>query len=185
MKTSRLMQAFKTAALTLMIATSAHAGAFIKFDGIDGEVTDRDHKNWSEISSFSQAIHAPGVSSATGASRRAGLAKFDALTIARELDKASPRLAEAVAKGSIFPTVTLELTRRSGEGSLTFYKVLLKNARVTSYQLNGQADGVPSEQLQITFESVTVTYTSYADGAGKAGRGDKVEFSWDVAGGKE
>ena len=30
--------------------------AFVKYDGIDGEATDKDHKGWSDLLSFSQVI---------------------------------------------------------------------------------------------------------------------------------
>ena len=30
--------------------------AFIKFDGVDGEAQDRDHRDWSDLESFSQAM---------------------------------------------------------------------------------------------------------------------------------
>lgn len=35
--------------------------AYIKFDGIEGESTDKDHKGWSDLMSFGQAIHTPSV----------------------------------------------------------------------------------------------------------------------------
>jgi len=34
--------------------------AYIKFDGIDGESQDKDHKEWIDILSFSQGMHQPG-----------------------------------------------------------------------------------------------------------------------------
>ena len=45
--------------------------AYIKFDGVDGEAQDKDHKGWSDIMSFSQGLHQPGGGS-TGATRRRG-----------------------------------------------------------------------------------------------------------------
>jgi len=33
--------------------------AYIKFDGVDGESKDKDHKGWSDLMSFGQAIHTP------------------------------------------------------------------------------------------------------------------------------
>ena len=76
--------------------------AYIKFDGIDGESLDKDHKGWSDLASFGQALHQPG-GSGTGATRRRGDVIMEDLTCSKELDKASPKIAEAVAKGEGFP----------------------------------------------------------------------------------
>jgi type VI secretion system secreted protein Hcp len=38
---------------------------FIKFDGIDGECNDKDHKNWSDLLSLSWGLHNAGAG-ATG-----------------------------------------------------------------------------------------------------------------------
>ncbi|MDI9446743.1 MAG: type VI secretion system tube protein Hcp, partial [Planctomycetota bacterium] len=43
--------------------------AYIKFDGVDGEAQDAQHKNWSDILSFSQGIRVPGGGQ-TGPTRR-------------------------------------------------------------------------------------------------------------------
>ncbi|MCA9172821.1 MAG: type VI secretion system tube protein Hcp, partial [Planctomycetales bacterium] len=83
--------------------------AYIKFDGVDGESLDKDHSKWSDIQSFSQGMHQPGAS-ATGAARRRGDVILDALHVSKELDKASPKLAEAVCKGKVFPKVEIHLT---------------------------------------------------------------------------
>ncbi len=45
--------------------------AYIKFDGVDGEAQDKDHKDWSDLASFSQGLQQPG-GGATGATRRRG-----------------------------------------------------------------------------------------------------------------
>ncbi len=39
--------------------------AFLKIDGIPGESTDDKHKDWIEITSYSQAIHQPASSTAS------------------------------------------------------------------------------------------------------------------------
>ena len=43
---------------------------YIQFDGVKGESLDTNHKDWSDIVSFSQVIHKPGTG--TGVHRRRG-----------------------------------------------------------------------------------------------------------------
>lgn len=101
--------------------------AFIKFDGVDGEALDKDHKTWSDLASFGQALHQPG-GGATGATRRRGDVIMEDLTCSKELDKASPKIAEAVAKGKVFPKVEIHLTASTtDEGRVTYYAYALTN----------------------------------------------------------
>ncbi|TWU21991.1 Hcp family type VI secretion system effector [Novipirellula artificiosorum] len=153
--------------------------AYIKFDGVDGECQDKDHKKWSDLLSFSQGIHKPG-GSATGATRRRGDTILEDLQCVKELDKSSPKIAEAVCKGKVFPKVEIDLTASyTDAGRVTYYRYELKNVSVTSYQIGGagQADDVPTENFSLNFEEIKVTYTEN-DSAGK--RKGNVEYSWKV-----
>ena len=45
--------------------------AFMKFDGVDGESKDKDHKTWIDVLSLDKGVHKPG-GGATGQTRRRG-----------------------------------------------------------------------------------------------------------------
>ena len=157
--------------------------AYIKFDGVDGESLDKDHSKWSDIQSFSQGMHQPGAS-ATGAARRRGDVILDALHVSKELDKASPKLAEAVCKGKVFPKVEIHLTgSTSDSGRTTYYAYELKNVLVSSYNIggSGQSEQVPMEDFSLNFEEIKVTYTEFDSKGSKKGN---VEYSWKVEEGK-
>lgn len=157
--------------------------AYIKFDGVDGESLDKDHSKWSDIQSFSQGMHQPGAS-ATGAARRRGDVIIDALHVSKELDKASPKLAEAVCKGKVFPKVEIHLTgSTSDSGRTTYYAYELKNVLVSSYNIggSGQSEQVPMEDFSLNFEEIKVTYTEFDSKGSKKGN---VEYSWKVEEGK-
>jgi len=180
-----------------------HSSAYIKFEGIDGESQNKDHDGWSEIVSFSQPISQPG-GGATGPTRRRGEVVIGDIVVVKELDKASPKLAESVCKGKVFPKVEIHLTGPS-EGSTcqgTFYAYELKNVMITSYKVTGsnplayaliaaapdvtmpysgpfivQAVDAPMEELSLNFEQIKVTYTE-CDSSGKS-KGN-VEYTWKV-----
>lgn len=153
--------------------------AYIKFEGVDGEAQDKDHKGWSDLLSFSQGIHQPG-GGATGATRRRGDVILDDVNCTKELDKSSPKIAESMCKGKVFPKVEIHLTASyTDAGRQTYYAYELKNVLVTSYAIGGagQSEDVPVEQLSMNFEEIKVTYTE-TDPAGK--KKGNVEYSWKV-----
>lgn len=153
--------------------------AYIKFDGVDGECQDKDHKKWSDLGSFQQGISQPG-GGATGATRRRGDVVLDDICCTKEMDKASPKLAEACCKGTVFPKVEIHMTASvSGAGRVTYYTYQLKNVLVTSYDVSGsgQSEDVPMETFSVNFEEIKVTYSEVgSDGKTKG----NIEYSWKV-----
>ena len=153
--------------------------AYIKFDGVDGEAMDKDHKNWSDLLSFSQGQTQPGGGS-TGPTRRRGDVIVDDLQCVKELDKSSPKLAESVCNGKIYPKVEIHMTASTTDaGRVTYYAYELKNVMVTSYNIggDGQSESVPTENFSLNFEEIKVTYTE-VDAKGKS-KGN-VAYSWKV-----
>lgn len=156
---------------------------FIKFDGIDGESKDKDHGAWSDILSYSQALFQPGGSS-TGSTRRRGDVILEDVKCAKELDKSSPKIAEAVTKGKVFPKVEIELTASyTDAGRVTYYRYELTNVLVTSYSISGagQSESVPVEDFSLNFEEIKVTYTENDSKGKKKGN---IEYFWKVEEGK-
>lgn len=161
-----------------VLAGSVSAAAYIKFDGVDGESTDADHKDWINIQSLSSGIQRPRSDSTGGL----GPAFASDIIVVKQLDKSSPKLAESVAKGTVFPSVQFHLTRRVGtEREATYYTYELKNVIVTSYQVGGSgsaSESRPTETLSLNFEEIKVTYVPAFDGNGRPV--DPVETVWKV-----
>ena len=152
---------------------------FIKFDGIDGEAKDKDHKGWSDILSLSWGLHRAG-SGATGQTRRRGVVTVEDVVCTKEYDKSSPKLAEAVCSGKVFPKVEIHNTTTYGEGNrATFLKYELKNVLVSSHNVSaaGAGDAVPTEAMSLNFEEVKQTYVEYGADGKKVGN---VEMTWKV-----
>ena len=145
------------------------AGKYVKFDGIDGEAVDKDHKGWCDLLSFSQSFSKPSSTSAT--SRRRGSVTIEDLVCVKELDKSSPKLQEAICKGKVFPKLELELVNTAG----TYLRYELKNVMISNYSISGDGDR-PTEEFSISFEEIKVTYTEQKGGK----PGGKVEYTWKV-----
>ncbi len=156
----------------------APTSMYVKFEGVDGEAQDKDHKGWCDILSFSQGQSVP--EGATGPTRRRGDVVFEDIVVVKELDKASPKLAEAVCQGKVFPKVEIHLTASyTDAGRATYYAYELRNVLILSYHIggSGQGEDVPTEEISLSFEEIKVTYTE-RDAAGKA-KGN-VEYQWSV-----
>lgn len=155
--------------------------AYIKFDGVDGESVHDSHKNWSVLETFSQMLHKPGAGG-TGTARRRGDVVFEDIQCSKLLDKSSPKLAEAVAKGKVFPKVEIEITASTTDNAqVTYYRYELKNVLVSSYSVGGGNQDKPVESFSLNFEEIAVVYTE-ADSQGSK-KGD-VKYGWKVEEGK-
>ena len=176
MKKELSLTAIAVCALTLTLiglADNADAAAFIKFDGVDGEATDSKHKDWINIESFSQSITREDSSSSA---RARASAVFGDIVVTKQLDKSTPKIAEALASGKVYPSVDFELTSDTGSKT-TYLKYELKNVMVTSYSISGSANEVPMEEISFNYEEIKVTYTEL-DSSGSA-KGN-VEYTWKV-----
>lgn len=149
----------------------ADAAAYLKFDGVDGEAKDANHDKWIDVLSVSQSITRSMGSDSSA--RSSGAVSFSDITITKELDKSSPKLAEAVAMGKVIPKVEFHLTSDHG----TYYKYELKNVMITSYSMSGDADDRPTEEISFNYAEIKTTYTEYdSDGNAKG----NVEYTWKV-----
>ena len=151
--------------------------AYIKFDGVDGESKAKGNEKWSDLMSFSQAIHKSGAG-ATGAARRRGTVLLDDIHCTKLLDKSSPKIAEAVCLGKVFPKVEIQVkVSTTNSGRETYYKYELKNVLVSSYNVSGGDQDKPVETFSLNFEEIKVTYTEMDEKGTKKG---DVAYGWKV-----
>lgn len=157
--------------------------AFIQFEGVEGESLDDKHKKWCDTNSVSQGWTNPTPAGAYGVNRQRGDTQQVPFHVTRDLDKASPKLAEAICMGKTFGKVLIEVTRSFTDGSRsTYLKYELKDVQITDYIVNISSDGTPTESLTLNFDELKQTYT-VADKAGKSA--GNVEYSWKVGAGKK
>jgi type VI secretion system secreted protein Hcp len=153
---------------------------YLKVGDIKGESTDDGHKDWINLLSVSHNITRPMGAGASGSTRHRSSATFGDVVCVKEVDASTPKLQEAVADGTNFPKVQIDLCTSSEGGKRIPYVLWeLKQARVSSYSVSGATDGsmVPTEQLSFNFEEIKVTY----DKLGKDNKSKgKVDYSWKV-----
>ncbi|HBO0859715.1 type VI secretion system tube protein Hcp [Pseudomonas aeruginosa] len=155
--------------------------AFLKIDGIPGESLDEKHKDWIEVLGYNygatQATSATASSSGGASSERVNLTD---LTVRKFVDKSSPKLFEAVAKGQHIKEIVLNVNRAGGGEKVTYFTITLEEVVVSSIDHTGASDGdgdLPVEVVTFNFARIKTTYTQQkrSDGAG----GGNVAGGWD------
>lgn len=153
----------------------AHEDFFLKVETerggpVKGEAQDRDHKEEIDVIGWSWGLAAP--TSATG--QRKARAAIHQLVVRKRADSASTVLMGATARNEKIKTAVLTC-RRAGSASKqqVFMKITLRNAYVTSFEIEGEggADGSGLvERLKLAFQTITVDYTPQgSDGLTRGG----------------
>jgi type VI secretion system secreted protein Hcp len=154
---------------------------FLKIETIPGESTDDKHKDWIEVLSFSTGISQGSAGSrSTAGARSSGRADFADFTVVHSLDKASPKLALACAKGEHIKTVTMTLNRAGGNKE-QYMEYKLEDVLVSSVNSNGSmqsGDTLPQEEISFNYGKMTWTYTETDKKTGAA-KG-KVSAAWSL-----
>lgn len=157
--------------------------AFLKIDGIPGESSDDKHAEWIEITSFNHSMEQPASATASNAGgATAERVNHGTFNFTHLLDKASPKLYEAVCTGKHIKEVTLELCRAGGD-KLKYMEIKLEQVLVSSIAPSGAAGrDFPSEDVSFSYGKIKWTYTQQkrADGAG----GGNVSAGWDLTANK-
>src|SRR6185503_17468117 len=90
--------------------------AFLKIEGVPGESKDTKHSEWIEVISYQMGVDQPASASASSVgSLSAECANWRQFIVNKQIDKGSPKLAQACASGEHYPTVTLEVCRAGGD----------------------------------------------------------------------
>jgi len=126
----------------------AYGAGFIKFDGVDGESVDKDHKGWSDLLSISETY----ATASGSVSAKGGYAVSDEMVIVKHLDKSSPKIAEAIATGKVFPMVSIALCSNQNTDCSISYE--LSNVMIIGYSISGSADELPVEEISLYFEKI-------------------------------
>lgn len=152
-------------------------GLYLKYDGIDGEATEQNHKKWIDISSLQWGVgRAISTSSGSAANREASEPSVSEVTITKTLDAASPKLFVESATGAAGKTVKIDVTT-TGSGGLVYCTYTLTNALVSAYSVSTGGDR-PMESVSISFTKLEFKFTPYDD---KNKAGTPVTVSYDIA----
>ena len=139
-------------------------GIYLYIKEVPGECTEVNHDGWIEVSSMYFGAHEP-EGGARGNSRRRGAVIVEDLEMTKELDKSSPKIAEAVCEGKNFPKVEIDVISSTVVGPQSLVKYELKNVVFKSYWHSADVgEDVSTEDVfTMSFEEITMAYTEYDD----------------------
>lgn len=152
---------------------------YVKFDGINGSSSKRDHIHWINAVSVYMGGHKAG-GGGTGVGRVGGKMNLEEIVVGIINDIGTPKLLEAAVKGSIFKKVEIHGTASYGDaGEQVYLSVLLENVQISSYQLGVLDNNAATDDISLTlnFEKSKSIFTEYSRDGKKGGN---VEFEWKV-----
>jgi type VI secretion system secreted protein Hcp len=175
-RVSRPLLAGALAATGASAALPASADVFMFVEGIEGEVTEKSHKDWIEILSYTQAFRNTG--SAAGGGGGAGKVTCGDITVLKSIDKSSPGVLQGVVTGKHYQQAKIDFAVAGGkEGSLTYYKVTIDDVQFLAIEQTDQPDEARIVE-RVTLRGSKFDY-EYRVQDPKGGLGDSVKFSVD------
>src|ERR687895_646799 len=150
---------------------------FLKVYGIEGESQDDKHKGEIDLESWSWGASQAGTSPAGGGGG-AGKVSMQDFHFVMKVNKATPKLILACAKGDHIPKSVLTC-RKAGGNQEEFLKYTFSDVLISSYQTGGSggSDIVPTEQISFNYAKMEVEYKEQkADGT----LGGAVKAGWDL-----
>jgi type VI secretion system secreted protein Hcp len=150
---------------------------FLMVAGIAGESQDDKHKREIDLESWSWGASQAGTSPAGGGGG-AGKVSMQDFHFVMKVNKATPKLILACAKGDHIPKSVLTC-RKAGGNQEEFLKYTFSDVLISSYQTgsSGGSDIVPTEQISFNYAKMEVEYKEQkADGT----LGGAVKAGWDL-----
>jgi type VI protein secretion system component Hcp len=144
-----------TIGLCLLAAAPAAMAQILTFmfiDGIPGEATLDDKRNWIELTGYSQSF---------------GTANCSRAVANKRIDRASPPLISRAAANQLIPTVLVTM-RKAGEAQRDFFVATLTQVLVDRIEIADQGDQL-LERVVLAPQSITIQYFPQDPKGGPAG----------------
>ncbi len=157
---------------------------YMKYDGIDGNVTATGHEKWIELDSCQLGVHR-NITNPTGRgeNREASVPAVSEIVVTKQGDAASTNLFRAALWGE-GKKVKIDFCKTDKDKFEPYLQLELENCMVSSYSTSGHggdAHAKPMESLSLNFTKITFN-TIGMDPTNKTGKPDRA--MWDLAAGK-
>jgi type VI secretion system secreted protein Hcp len=136
---------------------------FLKYDGINGDVTTTGHEKWIEVLSLQWGT-GRGITNAgaSGADREGSTPSVSEIVVTKDTDSASPNLLRAslglgpAAEGK---KVNIDFCKTDTSKPEPYLQLTLENCLVSAYSLDSRGDR-PSESVSLNFTKVEFKNTA-------------------------
>jgi type VI secretion system secreted protein Hcp len=149
---------------------------FMRIEGVNGESKDANHKDWTDIKSFTWGAEQPG-SMNTGGGGGAGKVNFDDLTVVAAIDKAAPTVLKNCAIGQHLGKVEISVCKAGGS-QIEYSRTTLEDVLVTSVKFVGAKEN-EALMMEYGFQAAKVK-NQYWEQTDKGSKGAEVQMGFDI-----
>ena len=155
------------------VQAAAAVDYFLKIDGIDGESTDKAHKDEIDVLSWSWGMSQSDSHTGDGTI----VPDFEELKITKYVDKSTPKLMEALAGGVPLRDAHMIVSDAAGTD---YFMIHMTNVMVTSIGTGGSGgEDRLTENVTLNFAEVKVEYKPQGS---KSSDGVEHTFIWNTEG---
>lgn len=147
---------------------------YMKFGGIEGDVTTQGYEKWIELNSFQYGVGRSVSSGGGGKTRESSAPNVSEIVVTKHFDKASAKLYQDSVAGTFDTKVEIKMNTTTKNKTETFLTFELSDCGVSSYSLSSGGEN-PMESLSLNFLKVMVTPTPL-DKSGQIKKGDVVSY---------
>jgi type VI secretion system secreted protein Hcp len=134
---------------------------FIKFDGINADGTDTNHKQWIDALDFNWNAQQPlNADPGTQQNRLTGHLQLGDFSFSKQSDSSSPQLFQSMAKGKVFKTVEVHSVQ-TGDTSQKMHVFKFSDVAIRSFSQAGHGTEQPHEGVSAQFVKVDWSFTPY------------------------
>jgi type VI secretion system secreted protein Hcp len=148
---------------------------FMKIDGVSGESTDTQFKEWIELLSINWKVECPASPTAQHGLRSSEFG------VTKAVDKASPQIFKAMTNREQISEIRLAFCR-AGKEKVKYLEYVFKKCVLTKFELqmaNKSEEPLPTESIEFRFASVEITYCQQKrDTGGSAGQ---IGAAWNLS----
>lgn len=150
---------------------------FLKLGTYKGESVDKTHPQWIDVLAWSWGAAQSGTTH-MGKGGGSGKVNVQDITVTKYVDRSSPNIWTAVAKGDHSADATL-VVRKAGGTPLEYIVIKMKEVLVTSVSTGGSGgEDRLTENISLNFAEFSFTYTEQkTDGTA----GDVIPMAWNIA----
>jgi type VI secretion system secreted protein Hcp len=151
---------------------------FMKYDGIEGDVTTAGHEKWIEVHSFQWGVgRSINNSAASGADREGSTPSVSEVVVTKDTDSASPNLLRAslgLKPADEGKTVNIDFCKTDTSQPEPYLQLTLENCLVSGYSTSSGGDR-PSESVTLNFTKVEFKNTGMGS-ANETGSPDTASY---------
>lgn len=151
---------------------------FLDLNGIVGESVKVGYEEQCEIKSWNWGASHGGTLHTGSGGGQTGLVSGGDISISKNVDVATPDLAQAITTGRIFPSGTITSVKDAGsQNPLAFHVITLSSVKLTSYATGVEGDDI-TEYLTLHFRGMQIEYRKQANaGSGEGSSTMKYNFA--------